>query len=409
MLELRKITLFMVFIVLLLFIYNPYTVIGNLGVFVALPIALYGGAAISFKGVNIKVIFPFLMLLISSYAVFVSWTYEIFQLNHLRVTLNIFIYVLFSIGIFRICCENKISFLDIVFLLFLSCFLNSAIVLIQVLSPSVRIAIESLLLPSGNVNWVEGFRYRGIASGGGASLSILIPTSLVLALHLYREKYVSWLFLLPMVVILVVSLFFIGRTGVVLIPVVIFIYLLFNGVRYLGQFFLLCLVLTFTSILLFEHIKTFMIEMYGEGFFNYAFGFLLDGSEGIENEGTVGVIIGFLSVIPTTFPEVVSGVGFYGGSEFYPWTDSGYARMFLSVGFVFGVIYYISFLLMFSKSFKIIPFISMSILAILIISEVKEPLLLTGYASRLFIFLMTIAYLYEERRKANNNFRGCSV
>jgi hypothetical protein len=76
-----------------------------------------------------------------------------------------------------------------------------------------------------------------------------------------------------------------------------------------------------------------IIDQCGVWFFNYSLGFLFEGSEGLKNEGAVGIILGFLKVFPTTFPEVLIGCGFYGGSEFSPWTDPAYSRMFLSVGY----------------------------------------------------------------------------
>ncbi|MDW1964771.1 hypothetical protein R7P37_14435 [Vibrio sp. 431] len=337
-----------------------------------------------------------IMVFISIYAVYVSYVYEMLQFNHIRVTTNILIYLIFSVGVSVLVTKMKMSINDIFKYVFFVLVINSIVVLLQVTFPVFRTVIEFFLLPSGNVDWSDGFRYRGIASGGGAALSILIPVALSLGLYLLKEKEIRWYTLMAASLVLTVSLFFIGRTGIALIPIVLTIYLLFSGAKNLLRALIIISISLIMFVSLFEHIKDFVISVYGEAFFKYAFGFFLDGKQGIEDEGTVGVLIDFVSVVPYTFPEVLTGVGFYGSGDFYPWTDSGYARMFLSVGFFFGGLYYIAYFMLFRKTFKLIPFLSVSVALILAISEVKEGLMVSGYAARVFILIM-VMYEYMVR------------
>lgn len=105
--------------------------------------------------------------------------------------------------------------------------------------PSVRHEIESFLVASGNVNWQEGFRYRGIASGGGASLSVLNPVAVVMALHLYKEKYIRTIVLIASLSVLIFALVFIGRTGMILLPLVFLSFIAFHFRKYFLRIFFL--------------------------------------------------------------------------------------------------------------------------------------------------------------------------
>ena len=243
------------------------------------------------------------------------------------------------------------------------------------------------------MDWTEGFRYRGFASAGGAGLSVLVPVGMVLALHLYAEKFIGLLSLACLILILFMSLFFIGRTGFVLLPVVFLSFVFFNLRFYFFRVLFFVLILLFAILFFGDQLRSYMVGEYGEGFYNYSFGFLLRGAEGIKNEGTVEVVFEFLKVLPTTFPEVLIGYGFYGGGEFSPWTDSGYARTFLSVGYFFGVLFYIFLFLSFKSALFCNKFLFLTIGVLLMVAEIKEPILFTGYAARVYIFLLAFFVL----------------
>lgn len=328
---------------------------------------------------------------------------------HLKVAVSIVFYLLFSYAILLIFKKKGFDFNDLVLLVLLAVVVNSSVIILQVLYPGFRSIIEGFLVPSGNIDWTEGFRYRGLASGGGASLSVLIPVAIVLALHLYSEKIIGILVLFLFISILLVSLFFIGRTGFLLLPIVFASFVFFNLQKYIFKVFLFFLIMIIFLLFFGEAIKDFVIEQYGVGFYNYSFGFFLGGVDGIKDEGTVGIIVEFLQVVPSTFPEVLIGYGFYGGSHFEPWTDSGYSRMFLSVGYFFGVAFYLSFFLIFRNIILTRKFLFLTIGVALLVAEFKEPLLFTGYASRVYVLLLGYAlfeYVFLKRMRninAKNN------
>jgi hypothetical protein len=143
--------------------------------------------------------------------------------------------------------------------------------------------------------------------------------------------------------------------------------------------------------------------MFGDTFVEYAFGFLLkDG--GIQEEGTIGIIVEFLTVLPLDFPQALTGYGFYGGSDFYPWTDSGYSRTFLSVGFLFGFLFYFILFKMYFLPFSENKFLIGSFILLLAVAEIKEPLLYSGAASRMFIFILVYGYFEKIAAKKLKGF-----
>jgi hypothetical protein len=380
-------------LVLSCLILNPYTVFGNLALFLVVPCLIYS-FFIRFQYFN-KETFAVvvLMIFISMIGVFVSFVNGIGQFVHLKVSISLFVYLLVAQAVYIFFSKKGFRFNDFVYFSFLGVVINSLVIVAEVFIPSVRVFIEGFLVESGNVNWQEGFRYRGIASGGGASLSVLVPVAICLGLYLYSEKYIRTISLVCYLFVLMFSLVFIGRTGFILIPVVFLSFFAFNFSRYIFRSFVLFGLIAIFVYFSAEPLKQIIIDEYGIGFFNYSLGFLLSGSEGIEEEGTVGIILEFLTVMPTTFPEVLIGYGFYGGGEFTPWTDSGYSRMFLSVGYFFGALFYLSFFFLFRNVFSYKKFLFITIGIVLLIAEVKEPLLFTGYSARLYFMLLVFGLI----------------
>lgn len=399
---LNKLFLVVVFIFIVL---NPYTVFGNVAYFAMIPFLLASVIG-RFRYLSADGFYLLgLMILISMVGVFVSFVNNIGQFVHLKVAVSLFVYFLVAHGVFAFFSKRGFVFNDFIYCALLAVVINGLVIVAEVFFPVFRDVIEGFLVASGNVDWQEGFRYRGLASGGGAALSVLVPVAVVMALYLYKEKYIGNVVLVSHLSILIFSLVFIGRTGGVLLPLVFISFIFFNFRRYflrvIGVLFLMALVVGFG----YEYFKQVIIDRYGIGFFNYSLGFLLEGSGGMKSEGTVDVILGFLKVLPSTFPEVLIGYGFYGEGEFYPWTDSGYSRMFLSVGYFFGLMFYVCFLLLFRSVFFYKPFLYLTIGLLLFVAETKEPLLFSGYSSRTY-FLLLVFGLIDKRINNQANLIG---
>lgn len=391
----------LVFLVVLMIVMHPYTNYGKPGQMAVLFLAgysLYCGLGDAFLR---KMLVPCLCLMAFSAAgALSSAAHGIPQLNHLAAVVSLLMLVLAGRGVFLYCQRARIGFDDLLLILLLVVVANSMIVLLEIQFDPLRQAIESVLDPilSGTINYASGYRLRGIATTGGASLSIAIPAAIVIALYLFNRGRIHGLLLMVFFFILLASVVVIGRSGVVLIAIPVLAYLLMLMHKDAGfwpivkKILVACVILAVLLPFFFQFITAFFTEMFGEAFIQYAFGFLLEGGEGIREEGTVSLIADFLTVLPLQFPEAITGFGFYGGSDFFPWTDSGYSRTFLSIGFVLGLAFYVIMLRMFLLVFKGNKFLIGSLLLILLISEAKEPLLYSGVVSRMFILILVFRF-----------------
>jgi len=394
---LRKLFIFLfVFLILM----NPYTIYGAMGSVAALLLFLlclikYG------KYLYKEYVFSVcLLILLSCVGVISSYFHGILQFEQLKISLSLLVCIVLGQGFFFYFRKRKLTFNDFVYISLVAFSVNSAVILLQVIFPAVRSSIESILVPSGNIDWTQGHRYRGLASGGAASFSLAIPVAVTACLYLYVEKYINIVKLIVFILILTFSLFFIGRTGFLLMPVVFVAFFIFNAHKYFKSIVAFSILMLAVIFITFDWLKEFLLEQQGEWFFEYSLGFLLDGVKGIEREGTVSTIKEFLTVVPTEFPEVMFGYGFYGGSSFHPWTDSGYSRMFLSIGWVFGIFYYLVYTVMIFPALKYKPFLFCTLTMLLLIAEAKEPLIFSGYASR-FYFIALLFAIAEKRFEVN--------
>lgn len=385
---------------------NPYFVFAKPGQFLAFSLAIYSVS----RGMSLllwrNVLKSLLMLFFLSLVGLISSIFHgIEQFNHVSVALSLIVLALASHGLWLICQRCGVSIDRLMLMILMVVLINSLIIVLELNFDVLRATIEMYLDPidAGSINYAEGYRLRGIASSGGANLSLLIPAATTIALYLSKKKVIGMWFLTISIALLAFSATVIGRTGLILMPVPFLFFLFFelkkiNLQRVFSIFGFLVLAALFLQY--FSSIgREFLSDKFGEGFLFYSFEFLFEGKSGLEQEGTAGIIAGFLQVLPTGLAEIFFGYGFYGGGYFEPWTDSGFSRMFLSIGYVFGLtFYFLVFSLYFSiKSFD--KFLIFSFVAILSFGELKEPLLFSGFVSRVFMMILvfvTMGKLHSE-------------
>lgn len=396
-----------IFISLLFIVLNPYTVLGNLGIYATIIPLIIFIALNKFK-------VPYfnkmgLLFLLSFWGVVSSFINGIPQFNHLMVVLSTLIVFFSGNALAQIAIKYDIDSVSLLNMLNTVIIVNCVIIIIEIFSPSFRVLIESFLVESGNRSWLEGFRYRGLASSGGASLSLLSPLSILLGLYLYFKGTYSLTKFLLYILVVICSTIVIGRTGLVLCGFTLAFVILFlvkeKGRKIFTLLIFSFFIATIALIMLYPFLENVLTEQYGEGFFNYSFGFILDGGDGLKNEGTLSVLFGFLSVFPSEFPQILSGYGFFGGSEFSPWTDSGVARTFLSIGLPLGLAFYFIIISVFISAFKNSdkPIIFHCSLLILLVGELKEPMLYSGYGSRVLFLTAAFLLVYKKFKRAMPN------
>lgn len=395
--------------VLFLVVFNPYTIYGKPGVVVGMLFLLVGFVNGSYKLVLNNYLIPvFLVLLISLWGVLVSYLNDIGQFDFFYSALSFVVFIFTACGIVDFLIRKKVNFDGFALLLLCVLIFNSVFILLEVLIPSVRDVTESFLAPAGNIDWTQGIRYRGLAASGGSGLSVCCTLGVIIGLDLYRSKKIGIIFFLLSLFTFLISVLFIGRTGLVFFPVAISFYfgylVLVGQIRVsgilLGVAVLVVVVMIF--VLFYEVFYEYVYSNFGQGFINYSFGFLLQGEEGLKEEGTASVIFQFMTVLPLGFPEAFIGVGFYGGSDFTPWTDSGYARVMLSVGFILGVVYYLSILRIYLKGVVERQALIFTALFVLMLAEIKGSFLFSAYGARAIILLIVFLQInnYYQKRLA---------
>lgn len=407
----HKIKLLIVFLSVFLFVLHPYTIYGKPGVFIAFVFALYAINTGISKAFAKKFILPSVILLpIAFVGTISSYFNGIFQFNHLTSVISLLIIVLASLGIARFSDHSNISIEKFQYFVLITIVLNSLLIIVEVQYDDVRQLIERYLeqFEGGAINYSFGYRLRGLASSGGAGLSISIPAALIVALYLFDKKSINILHLILIIAVLFTSLPVIGRSGIILsaVPVGCYLTLILGRsgglIRKLMRITLFSLFVILIGVMGYTYFSEYYSSQYDDAFVNYAFGFLLE-ENGFENEGTTSMVIDFLTVLPTDFPQVLTGYGFYGGSAFDPWTDSGISRTFLSVGIPLGMIFYLIILNMFLIDFNKNKFLIGAFVLLLVTSEVKEPLMFSGVASRMFILILVFVY-YQRVKNGGSKY-----
>jgi len=392
---------FFSFISIFFIILNPYTIIGKLGFYSSISILVIYVLKIKRMQVpKLPYINIFLLITLTSFGALSSYINGIGQLNHLVVAISFFITLFSMASLIEIGRMTQIKPDYFLLCILITIVINCIIVTLEVSISSFRAVKESFLIGAGNRDWGEGFRYRGLASSGGAALSMLSPIGILLCFYLYNRRVINFIFLCIATVIILSATLIIGRTGLIM-AVLVLLYSVFAGmfqsIYSLFRFLLISILLLLLGALLFPIITEYLSSLFGEGFLKYSFGFLVDGRQGIESEGTLSVLIDFIRVLPLDYPYIITGYGFYGGSEFEPWTDSGFARTFLSIGFPLGAILYINYFLIVKRISGFQPIVVIAV-GILCIGELKEPMLYSGYACRA-VLIMLLVLKYNDFKK----------
>ena len=383
----------LLFFASLLLILNPYTSMGNLGFYATLPFVILALRSPIFPIFIRKRGFLLLLLItISFYAVFISAVNDIFQIAHLYVTISMIITIIISIGLWSYCRKKAINFDQLLFV-FLGCIVfNSIVIVLQLILPQFRVLIESFLVQSAS-DYTISNRFRGIASSGGAALSILSPIGIALTFQLYINKRIGSWFVATCIVFLFMSCLLIGRTGLALSSIPITFFIFWSIRTNYSKLIILAIPVLIITYLTFSLSINYLEEVFGESFIFYTGGFLFQ-EQGLESEGTLGRMAHYLEATPTEWPYILTGYGYFGHSDFTPRSDSGLARMFMAIGYLLGLVYYVLFFKIVSLfSNKDNLFILISGFTVLILAEIKESILLSQFASRAMIIIAIFSYL----------------
>ncbi|MEY8215266.1 MAG: hypothetical protein RPR97_12410, partial [Colwellia sp.] len=158
-------------LIIFLYIFNPYTVIGPLGSYISVVFSVIGLSTASLKRYDIY--FFIGLELIAFVGLLSSYSNNIGQWNHLLVVNLLLLNYFAVIGFVRVFSQLLVNNNSLFGFVVVAVLANALIIMLEVVSTDFRTIIESFLVSAGNRDWNEGFRYRGLASSGGAALSVL--------------------------------------------------------------------------------------------------------------------------------------------------------------------------------------------------------------------------------------------
>lgn len=278
--------------------------------------------------------------------------------------------------------------------------LNSIIILFEFYLPPFRALIESFLIPDGRVDYANGLRFRGLASAGGASLSVAHGISIPLIYYLFRKNSIGPLRLLLSIIIVLISLIFVGRTGFVVAfigTLLVAIVTKSNSqkVKLLSKIWISIIIIV--GIFLLSYAAVFFDSL-PESYQNYSINVFLGGSESLKSEGTITRVLSFFS-FPDNFLQILFGTGNFSGGHEYGYdmpADPGYMKLLTGYG-ALGLLFYPGLLLWsFSLPKGYLRDILIICSILLVCSEFKEPFIFKGYTSR-FLWLLIGLTIYQRK------------
>jgi hypothetical protein len=294
------------------------------------------------------------------------------------------------------------AFYYVSFILLIIILINSIVVITGFYNPGFREITESILdLRGSNIDYrVRVNRLRGLAGGGAANLSVIHGVALVLLLGFFLNRRISLVLFSIFFVTIGFSIFFIGRTGLVVAAIgctmLIFLNFLKPNRSSIIRFFLFFLVF----IIFFVYGIGFFRETVSSGIYKYSIGFLSNGIEGFYAEGTADTLLDSITT-PKSLWEALFGVGTHNGSFLVgSSSDIGYMKSITALGLPLAFVFYFVLLTRFRKAIVLCSLgnIVLVLLALMLVVDLKEPLMIKGYFSRYMWLIAGMSIIYFRER-----------
>lgn len=345
-----------------------------------------------------------IMFLYLVYAIIVTLIDSMRNMNSMLNVMLIFMQL--SLGSYLISkyfIQRSIDYL--LFCLLIIFGIQGALVFLNFIIPSYRELLFVLMPPGGNItedHFSSAFRTRGFTQNSGAIVSayfgigFLIAAYFLSSLRLSRKDRNAVLITLPLVLI---SLLFTGRTGLIIIPLafVLYYFLLFVNERFQFKSLGILITIPLASVLVYFVIRIgisaispdyeiIMLLWEKWALDNFLVNF------GLANETTSGVNTLHRLEAYIIFPS--DNIKFFFGDT-TTWgvirTDLGYIRMLFSVGFLGALLFYSAFIYIFLTTYNNVKTYSLKVLISffmvwMLIVEYKEPVFGNIYfASTIFL------------------------
>lgn len=338
---------------------------------------------------NIQLFLIIIIFLIIYYSLN-SYLHENFDFTFFTVLISLIIYTYFGYWIrsnYKYFTVNRYFILIIIITI-----LNCSIILVEFFFPNIQELIELYNFQeiTSNIDYKSHyFKMRGISFGGGASLSIFTSISGIL-IYKFSNK-IGFIATNFVYLLLLLSIFFVGRSGLAIVLLTIFIYLIskFNikNILTYATFLSIIYFLFFDFIL--DNIKNDFVIEYST---DWIITFFDSGTIEDDSVSTFQDMIHF----PRDFFTILFGNGYYFNHIDNLHTDSGILKLLYNYGYIISALIYAFLFFIFYKIYKFYdePII-LIIFILLFVFEIKEPILFTNYSSR-FIFTLMGFYFYDK-------------
>lgn len=279
----------------------------------------------------------------------------------------------------------------------IAAFIQALITIIAYLDPAFKSVLATSIISTSNYDETNVMRAIGFASIGGASLSLIQTTGIMSILFLQRfnsfSLYIKLLLWVQLIFILI-SIVFIGRTGLVVSFFAIMVYILSLKLTVQRFVFILSLILLTAKMNFLSLIETVTKNI--EGYNSELFVLWVTESFQLKNNGTIEILnnmpippLSIETIIGTGRVRDVSGFGNASGN------DSGYIQTYYSLGLIASVLFYLGYLFYLLCLIKGSGKYALSILVLIVFMvELKEPFIFSYSVP--FYILCTILLINKQ-------------
>ena len=289
--------------------------------------------------------------------------------------------------------KDKIDFLNA---FFIATTIQSIITIGSFLNPEFKQFILSAIVVGGN-DIKDGFRAIGFTSASGAAFSIIqfcgVFSGLML-LNYTRDNLIKSIFIWIFIVIGLLSTLIIGRTGLLcsIIAIIYFLFINFNLKKAILYSVITFIISQINFINLLEN-QTEGIDGFNIEFFK---NWIEDGFI-LKNNNTVEAI-SRMPIPPLSLNTIVGTGEVFDAEKSVNASghDSGYIQTYFSLGFVFAIVFYVSYFLFLIRITKLKNLlILLFLIFILFVVEFKEPFI---FKYILPFYILTLTVLYNKER-----------
>ncbi len=289
--------------------------------------------------------------------------------------------------------KDKIDFLNA---FFIATTIQSIITIGSFLNPEFKQFILSAIVVGGN-DIKDGFRAIGFTSASGAAFSVIqfcgVFSGLML-LKYTRDNLIKSIFILIFILIGLLSTLIIGRTGLLcsIIAIIYFLFINFNLKKAILYSVITFIISQINFINLLENqtegIDGFNIELFKNWIED---GFILKNNNTVE-------AISRMPIPPLSLNTIVGTGEVFDAEKSVNASghDSGYIQTYFSLGFVFAIVFYVSYFLFLIRITKLKNLlILLFLIFILFVVEFKEPFI---FKYILPFYILTLTVLYDKER-----------